>query len=213
MNIIAWIVGVIVVLGGGFFLFQNSKTTSVENVMIKDGTGAEGEMMKKEETIMDPSTGGEGTMMKKGDEAMMQKDEGAMMKKGDTMMVKYTGTVLAGKSAPLIDYNKADYDAAIASDKLVVLYFYANWCPICKEEVANALIPAFNELTTDRVVGIRISYKDSDTDSGEKALAAEYGIPYQHTKVFLKNGKQILKAPDSWDKMRYLTEINKALAQ
>jgi thiol-disulfide isomerase/thioredoxin len=124
-----------------------------------------------------------------------------------------TGVVLAGKSAPLLDFTRADYDAAIKSDKLVVLYFYANWCPICKEEIANALYPAFNELTTDKVIGIRVNYKDSDTDEDEKNLARQYGIPYQHTKVFIKNGQQILKAPDGWDKARYLTEINNALAQ
>ena len=124
-----------------------------------------------------------------------------------------TPTILAGKSALLLDFRKADYEAAIASDKLVVLYFYANWCPICKAETANALYPAFNELTTDKVVGIRVNYKDSDTDKDEENLARQYGIPYQHTKVFVKNGKQILKAPDGWDKARYLTEINKALAQ
>src|SRR3989344_7272139 len=106
------------------------------------------------------------------------------------MMIKYYGAILAGKSAPLLDFAKADYDVAIASDKLVVLYFYANWCPICKAEVANALYPAFNELTTDKVVGIRISYKDNETDSDEKALAVKYGIPYQHTKVFVRDGKQ-----------------------
>ena len=156
---------------------------------------------------------GFGAMMNSGD-TMTKKEDEAMMKEGDgAMMAKYTGTVLAGKSAPVLDYNKADYDMAIASDKLVVLYFYANWCPICKEEVANALFPAFDELTTDNVVGIRINYKDSNTDKDEESLARKYGIPYQHTKVFIKNGKQILKAPDGWDKARYLTEINKALAQ
>ncbi len=146
--------------------------------------------------------------------AMMEKEDGAMMKKEEgAMMAKYTGVVLAGTSALLLDYNKADYDAAIASDKLVVLYFYANWCPICKEETANALYPAFNELTTDTVVGIRVNYKDSDTDKEEENLARQFGVSYQHTKVFVKNGKQILKAPDSWNKTRYLDEIHKALAQ
>src|SRR3989338_8084469 len=65
------------------------------------------------------------------EQAMMEKKA---MEEKEVMMAKYTGTVLAGKSALLLDYNKADYDMAIASDKLVVLYFYANWCPICKEE-------------------------------------------------------------------------------
>jgi len=192
---------IIVVAGVGIYLWSSSPT---ENTMEK-------EMMEEKKDAM----------MEKKDGEMMKKNEGAMMDKGEMMSAeggsasggKYSGTILAGKSAPLLDYNKADYDAAIASDKLVVLYFYANWCPICKEEVASALSPAFNELATDTVVGIRINYKDSDTDKDEEELARAYGVAYQHTKVFLKNGKQILKAPDSWDKARYLAEINQALAQ
>jgi len=148
----------------------------------------------------------EGAMMKKEGETIMKKEDG-------TMMAKYTGTVLAGKSAPLLDYNKADYDAAVKSDKLVVLYFYANWCPICKAETANALYPEFNKLTSDKVVGFRVNYNDSDTDSNEKALASQFGVAYQHTKVFVKNGTRILKSPEGWDDKRYDMEINKALTQ
>ncbi len=155
-----------------------------------------------------------GTMVKPTSTNMEKTADGAPATSGvEWRMAKYTGTVLAGKSAPLLDFTQADYDAAVKSDKLVILYFYANWCPICTAEVANALIPAFNELTTDTVVGIRVNYKDSDTDKAEENLARQYGIPYQHTKVFVKNGKQVLKAPDGWNKARYLTEINTALAQ
>ena len=124
-----------------------------------------------------------------------------------------TGALLAGTVSPLLDFTKADYDAAIKTDKLIVLYFYANWCPICKEETKKALYPAFNELTTDRVVGFRINYKDNETDSDEKALAVKYGVPYQHTKVFVRNGERILKAPDGWVKARYLKEINNAVVR
>ena len=128
------------------------------------------------------------------------------------MMAKYTGTVLAGKSAPLLDFTKADYDVAIKSDKLVVLYFYANWCPICKAEFP-VMQKVFNELTTDKVIGFRVNYNDSDTDSNEKALASQFGVAYQHTKVFVKNGQRILKSPEGWDDKRYDIEINKALTQ
>jgi len=207
MPVIIAIVAVVLVLGGVVYYANQSRTQ--EDKMTQEEAMMEQKAMEEKEAMEQKE---KDAMMEKPAEVMTGKDEGAMMDKGETMM-KYSGAVLAGKSAPLLDFNKADYDAAIASDKLVVLYFYANWCPICKEETKNSLYPAFSELTTDRVVGIRINYKDSDTDKDEKNLAKQFGVAYQHTKVFVKNGKQVLKAPDSWDKARYLAEINKALPQ
>ncbi|MDQ3089842.1 MAG: thioredoxin family protein [bacterium] len=139
------------------------------------------------------------------DEVMMKKD--AMV---DGQMVKYEGKVLAGNSSPLLEFNKADYDTAIKSNKLVVLYFYANWCPTCKVEFPKAEA-AFDTLTGEQVVGFRVNYKDNETSSDEVNLAREFGVPYQHTKVFIKGGKQVLKSPESWDTARYISEINKAL--
>ncbi len=221
MPMIIAIIALVVVIGGiSYFATRNQSQTAqspANEKTLEDGTvvKADGTMVKPDGTMVKP----DGTMVKPdgtmvNPDGTMEKKAGETMKKEEgAMMTKYTGMVLAGKSAPLLDFTKADYDAAIKTDKLVVLYFYANWCPTCKTEVANALYPAFNELTTDNVVGIRINYKDSDTDSDEKALAVKYGIPYQHTKVFVKNGKQLLKAPDQWDKARYLNEINKVIAQ
>lgn len=122
----------------------------------------------------------------------------------------YEGEILAGSMAmsPLIDFNKNDYERALQTDKLIVLYFYANWCPLCKAEVETALYPAFNELATDDIVGFRINYKDNATDKDEEALAKEFNITYQHTKVFVRDGVRVLKAPDSWDKTRYLSEFS-----
>jgi len=150
------------------------------------------------------------------EDAMIQEND-AMMQENDSMMeennamMEYGGEVLAGSSAPLLDFSRADYEKAIASDKLVVLYFYAKWCPVCAEEVANSLYPAFHELSSDSVIGFRVNYNDNDTDSYEKSLASEFGVAYQHTKVFIKNGERILKSPESWDKDRYLSEIQNAL--
>lgn len=127
-------------------------------------------------------------------------------KTGSQTVEGYSGTVLAGSSSPLLDFKKADYDKVSASDKLVVLYFYANWCPICKEEVPK-LEGAFNELQTDKVVGFRLNFNDNETDNYEKKLAEEFGVGYQHIKVFVKNGQRVLKSPESWDKDRYLKEI------
>ncbi len=144
------------------------------------------------------------------DAAMATSKTEVMKKEEGVMMTKYSGEVLAGNSSPLLEFNKADYDTAIKSNKLVVLYFYANWCPTCKVEFPKAEA-AFDTLTSDQVVGFRVNYKDNETSSDEVNLAREFGVPYQHTKVFVKGGKQVLKSPESWDTARYISEINKAL--
>ena len=126
--------------------------------------------------------------------------------------VKYSGSVLAGTSAPLLDFKKADYDEALKTDKLIVLYFYANWCSICKEEFPK-MQEAFDELNTDRVIAFRVNYNDNETDDAEQDLARQFGVAYQHTKVFVKNGERVLKSPESWDKNRYLSEINEFIGQ
>ena len=192
MPVIIAIVAVVLVLGGVVFYANRSQT-------IDDKMAQEKAMMEKE------------VMEQKEKDAMMQKDGETMMDKGETMM-KYSGAVLAGKSAPLLDFTKADYDAAVKSDKLVVLYFYANWCPICKAEFP-VMQKTFNELGTDKVIGFRVNYNDDKTDADEKALAKQFGVAYQHTKVFVKNGERILKSPEGWDDKRYDMEINKALTQ
>jgi thiol-disulfide isomerase/thioredoxin len=180
------------------------------------------EMMMEEDKMMQED---DNMMMEEGDammeeEAMMKDEEStmmegdAMMKEEGTMMVgeemSFSGTVLAGDSSPLLDFNRADYEKAIESDKLVVLYFYANWCPICRAEFPR-MQSAFDSLESKDVVGFRVNYNDSETDDFEKQLASQFGVAYQHTKVFLKNGERVLKSPESWNQSRYTTEINKYL--
>jgi len=129
---------------------------------------------------------------------------------GDSMMkTSFSGSVIAGDVSPLIDFNQADYEKALAEKKLIVLYFFANWCLTCKKEVSEALYPSFNELENESVVGFRVNYNDNQTDDDEKSLARQFGVAYQHTKVFLKNGERVLKSPESWSKGRYLEEIAK----
>jgi len=117
---------------------------------------------------------------------------------------------LAGSSSLLLDFTRSDYEEAVASGKLVVLYFYANWCPLCKEEFPK-MQSVFDALLRNNVVGFRVNYKDSDTDLDEIELAKQFGIAYQHTKIFIRDGKQILKSPESWDEVRYAAEIEKAI--
>lgn len=122
----------------------------------------------------------------------------------------YSGNVLAGKSSPFLEFNKSDYEKALSEGKIIVLDFYANWCPICRAE-APALHAGFDGLTSDKVIGFRVNYEDSETDKDEEALAKQFNITYQHTKVILKDGKEFSKSLDSWTKERFDQEIEKAL--
>lgn len=194
-------------IGGGTY-FTISRTMQPKSAPSEDAA-LEREGMSEEERAM----------MRDADDAMMaKKDEGATMPVqggsgpgGDMkseMTVTFSGVVLAGNVAPLLDFNKADYDTALASDKLVALYFYANWCPICRAEFPK-MQNAFDQLQDDNVVGFRVSYNDNETDDSEKDLAREFGVSYQHTKVFLKNGERVLKSPETWEENRYLNEIAK----
>ena len=200
--IIAVIIGVIIIGGGVWYLSFSNEAVIPESdeVMEEEGT-----MMKEDSDAMMIETDDE-MMMEESDDAMM-KDEGGAMMSDDIL---FDGNVLAGSDSPYVEFNKADFDKALVSDKLVVLYFYANWCPTCKAEQPK-VFEAFNSLTGDDVVGFRINYNDNQTDANEVALAREHGIGYQHTKVFIKNGEQVLKSPESWNTSRYLSEINKAL--
>lgn len=120
------------------------------------------------------------------------------------------GAVLAGTFSPLLEFNQADYNAATKSGKLVILYFFANWCSICKTEFPE-MVDAFNQLSTNQVAGFRVHFNDSEATDEQTALAREFGVAYQHTKVFVKNGQRVIKAPDSWDQEKYLLEIMEAL--
>ena len=144
-------------------------------------------------------------------DSMMGDPADEMMSTDDHMMDD--GRMMAGAGTPLLDFTKSDYDAALASGKLVALYFYANWCPICRAEFP-LMQAAFQEFPGgETAIGFRVNYNDNETDSDEVAVARQFGVAYQHTKVFLKDGAQVLKSPESWTKERYLAELNRLSAE
>lgn len=102
----------------------------------------------------------------------------------------YTGRVIAGKSSKLLRYNKADYDKAKSAGKIIFLNFYANWCPVCRAE-APEFNAGFDSLQTDKVIGFRVNWNDSETTDEDKQLARDFGITHQNTKIILKDGKKL----------------------
>ncbi|MBI2101028.1 hypothetical protein HYT53_00265 [Candidatus Woesearchaeota archaeon] len=160
-------------------------------------------MMENKDTSMEKDLIMEEEVETMGKEGKVTEKEEAMMDKSG-----YTGKVLAGTTSKYLDFNKADYDKALKEKKKILLYFYASWCPTCRAEQPETFA-AFNELNDPDLIGFRVNYRDGDDDADEKALAQQFGVSYQHTKVILKDGQRILKAPDSWDKQRYLEELIK----
>jgi thiol-disulfide isomerase/thioredoxin len=147
------------------------------------------------------------------EEAMMGKDEtteetqDAMMEKGAMVQSPYEGTHLGGShETPYLAFTQSDYEKSISEGKTILLFFYANWCPNCIAEDPKA-VSAFNEISNPNIIGFRVNYKDSDTDSNEGALAKQFGVTYQHTKVIVKDGKQIQKALSAWDTEDYLKAL------
>ncbi len=105
-----------------------------------------------------------------------KKDESTMEKKENT--------------SRYIEYSKAALDNAAANRR--VLFFYANWCPICKPADVDFKENS-SKIPTDVTV-IRVNYNDTDTDQEEKDLAKKYGITYQHTFVQIDaQGKEVTK--------------------
>lgn len=87
-------------------------------------------------------------------------------------------------------YSPASFETE--SEKRRVLYFYANWCPICRPADAN--LKANENRIPEDVVVIRVNYNDSDTDQDEKKLAEKYGVTYQHTFVQIdQNANEVTK--------------------
>ena len=224
------VVAALIALGAGVYL---KRTTTASSDTDKADAGDA--MMQDKKDAGTP--GEDGTMMddgsvdammkndamKENGDAMMEKDGGAMME-GDAMkgdggammgseaMEHFTGTVIAGSDSPLLEFNSADYEAALASDRLVMLYFFADWCPLCREEFKQTR-RAFDEHTGADLVGFRAHYKDSQVTPETEELARAFGVSSQHTKVFIKNGVRILKSPEVWDAARYTDEFARALAQ
>lgn len=122
----------------------------------------------------------------------------------------YQGNVLAGNVSPFLEFDKADYEKAKAEGKIIILDFYANWCPICRAEEPE-ILAGFEELNNSNVVGFRVNFNDSDTDSDEQALAQKFNIPYQHTKVVLRNGVEVSRSSDSWKKEDVVDSVNSGL--
>jgi len=78
--------------------------------------------------------------------------------------------------------SKQVFDEAIAADCLVVIDFYAEWCPPCKAIAPK--IQAFSETYQD------VKFYKVDVDN-VKDVSAEVGIRAMPTFIFFKSGEKV----------------------
>lgn len=89
------------------------------------------------------------------------------------------------------DFSQEAYAEAKAAKKRILLYFTANWCPICKEQEPQNK-KAFEELEEDsQIVAFRVHVLDNQTTKETEKLADDFEVSYQHTFVFLDSGGEV----------------------
>lgn len=118
----------------------------------------------------------------------------SVMEPKDTMIVQdqtaKTDDKMMEQSSQYVLFTPTVFADAASTRR--VLYFYASWCPTCIP--ANADFEKNVSMLPRDLTVIRVNYNDPDTDKDEKALAAKYGITYQHTFVQIDSvGNEITK--------------------
>jgi thioredoxin 1 len=99
-------------------------------------------------------------------------------------------TQSSAESTQYLPYTPEVLESAKSTRR--VLFFYASWCPTCIPANAD-FTKNVSQLPSDVTV-IRVNYNDGDTDAEEKALAAKYGVTYQHTYVQIDaEGNEVTK--------------------
>ncbi|MBQ1261240.1 MAG: thioredoxin [Clostridia bacterium] len=85
----------------------------------------------------------------------------------------------------VVKITKESYDSVIATDKPVLIDFYADWCGPCR--MVSPIVDAIAEEHPEYVVG-----KINVDNEGE--LAVKFGIMSIPTLIVLKNGEVANKA-------------------
>ena len=102
-----------------------------------------------------------------------------------------------------LQITDATLNEVLATDKLVVIDFWAEWCGPCK--MVGPIIDQLGEEYKDRVVVGKI-----DVDNNDEATS-KYGIRNIPTILFIKNGEVVDKVVGAGAKTLFSEKIEKNL--
>jgi thiol:disulfide interchange protein len=88
-------------------------------------------------------------------------------------------------------YTKEEYEASLSEGKIVMLYFTANWCPVCREQEPINKETLMEFSNDPDIVAFRVHILDSEETSETTALADKYDVRYQHTWVIIGKGGKV----------------------
>ena len=84
-----------------------------------------------------------------------------------------------------VHFNKEGFEKALASDQLLMVDFWADWCGPCKM-LAPVIEGLGDEYEGKAIVG-KINVDD------EQELAIRYGVMSIPTVIFFKNGEEVAR--------------------
>ena len=102
-----------------------------------------------------------------------------------------------------LQITDATLNEVLATDKLVVIDFWAEWCGPCK--MVGPIIDQLSEEYKDRVVVGKI-----DVDNNDEATS-KYGIRNIPTVLFIKNGEVVDKVVGAGAKTLFSEKIERNL--
>ena len=102
-----------------------------------------------------------------------------------------------------LQITDATLDEVLATDKLVVIDFWAEWCGPCK--MVGPIIDELAEEYKDRAVIGKV-----DVDNNDDATS-KYGIRNIPTVIFVKNGEVVDKMVGAGSKSAFAEKIEKYL--
>lgn len=100
-----------------------------------------------------------------------------------------------------LQITDATLNDVLATDKLVVIDFWAEWCGPCK--MIGPIIDELSEEYKDRAVIGKVNVDDNDD------VTSKYGIRNIPTVIFIKNGEQVDKVVGAASKARFAETIEK----
>mgnify|MGYP001473380472 FL=1 len=100
-----------------------------------------------------------------------------------------------------IEITDATLEDVLATDKLVVVDFWAEWCGPCK--MIGPIIEQIGEEYKDKVVVGKVDVDDNDE------AAAKYGIRNIPTVLFIKNGEVVDKVVGAGGKSLFTDKVEK----